>query len=380
MSNPSSPFAKPMPNVPVKQGTPPITRPTKEEIATFPAKAKALINSHWEKQQVLLEQGEYTFDWLAGRHVLLAGATGPGLGGALAPAVMNLLGDRGSLTIIGRDLSKSINYETGKFMTTQAEEAGFGNRFHWINASIALEGKSFEQIVAALKEAGANNLIYVNTITGATSGVLPGYPPVYVKDVNDEGLFQWELLELDERAIETTKYVMGTLAVEFPKALEKAGFTVDLTVFADWRGSLDVTGQDPSRPEYGRQGSYSTSLYLPKQILQEATSAAYGSGQKVMDIFYPVMRTRALPLIPGGITMANLYDRLMEREGIRRVGRAELALNTLQVIGRALTEGYDNPFPRLDAHEMPLDTWFYEILMRLNNDEDSDFYYKHWIA
>jgi hypothetical protein len=91
------------------------------------------------------------------------------------------------------------------------------------------------------------------------------------------------------------------------------------------------------------------------------------------------MRTRALPFIPGGVTMANLYDKFMELEDIRRVGRAELALNTLQVIGRALNDGYDNPFPRLDRHEMPLDTWFYEILSRLNNDQDSDFYYKRWV-
>jgi hypothetical protein len=98
-----------------------------------------------------------------------------------------------------------------------------------------------------------------------------------------------------------------------------------------------------------------------------------------MDIFYPVMRTRALPFIPGGMAMANIFDRLMVKEGVQRVGRAQLALNTLQVIGRALTEGYDNPFPRLDKHESPLDEWFFEVLLRINDDEDSDFYYKRWL-
>lgn len=379
MSQVISPFAKPMPNVRIKEGAPPVTRPTKEEIAAFPAEAEALLNEHWATQKELVEAGRYNFDWLAGRHFLLAGATGPGIGGALATALLNLLGDSGSLTILGRDLSRSINYETGVLMQKQAEAAGFGQRFHWINAPMELEGKNFESVVAALKEAGADCIIYVNTVAAAISGMLPGMPPVYVKDVDEEGLFQWQLTSLDDRSIEITRYVMGTLAVEYPKALEKVGLTADIAIFADWRGSLDKIGRDPSRKEYGRQGAYSTSLHLPKEILQEAVSANYGSGKIMMDIFYPVMRTRALPFIPGGVTMANLYERLLQKEGIRRIGRAELALNTLQIIGRALTEGYDNPFPRLDSHEMPLDEWFYEIVSRLNNDENTDFYYKRWL-
>ena len=379
MSEVISPFARPMPNVPIRAGAPPVSRPTKEEIAAFPARAQALLEGHWKTHQALIDAGDYDFAWLKDRHFLLAGATGPGIGGAVATAVLNLLGDSGSLTILGRDLSRSINYETGKLMQSKAEAAGFGRRFHWINAGMELEGRNFEQVVAALQEAGADRVIYVNTVAAAISGLQPGMPPVYVKDVDADGLFQWQLTPLDERAIEMTRYVMGTLAVEYPKALEKAGIAVEVAVFADWRGSLDKVGQDPSRVEYGRQGAYSTSLYLPKAIIQEAVSANYGSGKRMVDIFYPVMRTRALPFIPGGVTMANLYDKLMEKEGIRRVGRAELALKTLQIIGRALTEGYDNPFPRLDGHEMPLDSWFYEIVQRLNNDENSEFYYKRWL-
>jgi len=379
MSEIISPFARPMPGVRIKEGSPPVARPTKEEIAAFPVEAETLLDRHWGAQKELIASSGYNFDWLPGRHFLLAGATGPGIGGALATALLNLLRDAGSLTVLGRDLSRSLNYETGLLMQTRAESASFGRRFHWINAPMELEGKNFENVVEALKEAGAKRVIYINTVAAAISGMLPGMPPVYVKDVDEQGLFQWQLTPLDERSIEITRYVMGVLAVEYPKALEKAGIEVEAAVFADWRGSLDKIGREPSREEYGRQGAYSTSLHLPKVILQEAVSANYGSGKIMMDVFYPVMRTRALPFIPGGVTMANLYDRLLQKEGIRRIGRAELALNTLQIIGRALTEGYDNPFPRLDGHEMPLDQWFYEIVSRVNNDENSDFYYKRWL-
>jgi len=92
-----------------------------------------------------------------------------------------------------------------------------------------------------------------------------------------------------------------------------------------------------------------------------------------------MMRTRALPLIPGGMTMANVMDKLMEKEGIRRLDVPELALGALERVGRALTEKDYNPFPRLDKHEAHLDEWFYEVLVRLNNNENSDFYYKRWM-
>ncbi len=379
-TKPVSPFARPMPGIPVKAGAPPIMRPTKEEIAAFPAEAKALIEATQTAQRALLQSNAYTLDALKDRHFLLAGATGPGIGGALAAAALNLLGRAGSLTVLGRDLSKSVNFETGKAMQAQARAAGMGRRFHWLNAGMALEGRNFEKIVAALKEAGANRVIYVNTVAAANSGLLPGMPPVYVKDVDADGLLQWQLTPLDEKTVAATKFVMGTMAVEFPQALAKAGIEVEVAVFADWRGSLDKVGRNPAMPEYGRQGAYSTSLYLPKAVIQQAVAANFGAGKKMMDIFYPIMRTRALPFIPGGTTMANLYDKLMGIEGIRRVEQPELALETLQLINRALTEGYDNPFPHLDKHEMPLDNWFYEIVRRINNDETSDFYYKRWLA
>jgi hypothetical protein len=236
-----------------------------------------------------------------------------------------------------------------------------------------------EKLLNALREAGADRVVYFNTTTAALSGMLPGMPPVYVKDVAEDGLFQWKLLPLDARAIEVTKFVMGEMAAQLPRVLEDNGVGVEATIFADWRGSLDKIGRDPGQREYGRQGSYSTSLYLPKDIIQEATRMAYDSDRLVMDIFYPMMRTRALPLIPGGMTMANVMDKLMKKEGVRRVEIPELAIRALDCVGRALTEGYDNPFPRLDSHEAPLDEWFYEVMARLNNEENSEFYYQRWM-
>ena len=186
-------------------------------------------------------------------------------------------------------------------------------------------------------------------------------------------------MPLSEKEIEITKFVMGDMAVQFPRVLEANGIAVEAAVFADWRGSLDKASRDPNLREYGRQGAYSASLYLPKDILQEATRAAYGSGKVMLDIFYPMMRTRALPFIPGGMMMANLNETLMKKEGVRHRQVPELALAALDKAGQALTQGYDNPFPRLDNHDAHLDEWLFEVSARLNNDEDSEFYYKRWV-
>jgi len=375
-----SPFAQPAPNLPVVEGAPQVSRPTPEQIEAFPAEAQQLLDNTWAAQQQLLAAGQFNLDWLAGRHILLAGATGPGLGGALAAAVLKH-GQAASVTILGRDLKKSLNFETGAIMEAQAQAAGWGRRFTWLNGGMALEGKPLQEIVEALQAAGAERVVYFNTVAAALSGLLPGMPPVFVKDVDAEGnLFQWQLAPLTDKQIEVTKFVMGEMAVQFPKVLQANGIGVEAEVYADWRGSLDKAGRNPSLPEYGRQGAYSTSLFLPKEALQAATRAAYGQkGRVVMDIFYPMMRTRALPLIPGGITMANVNDKLMEKEGIRRRDVPELALAALEVVGQALTAGYDNPFPRLDSHDAHLDEWFYEVVQRLTTDEDSDFYYKRWM-
>jgi hypothetical protein len=263
-------------------------------------------------------------------------------------------------------------------MAARAEAAGFGSRFHWLNDGMGLDGRAFDGVVAALREAGADRVVYFNTVAAAISGLLPGMPPVYVKDVDESGLFQWQLTPLNEREVETTTFVMGEMAVRFPAALEAAGIGVDISVFADWRGSLDRVSRDPAKREYGRQGAYSTSLFLPKDILQEDARAAYGTGRKVLDIFYPMMRTRALPFIPGGMMVAGVMDTLMRREGVRPRGVPELALAALDRTGRARSGELDNPFPRLDSHDMHLDEWLWEVLARLNGDENSDFYFERW--
>lgn len=373
-----SPFGQPFPGLRIKEGAPPLSRPTKEEVAAFPSEAKALIERTWAAQQPLIDAGAYDLRWIEGRHLLLAGATGPGLGGAFAVAALGV-GKAASVTILGRDLSRSLNYEMGGALQVQAEAAGLGDRFRWFNDGMALEGAPLEKLVGSLKAVGAGQVVYFNTVAAALSGLLPGMPPVYVKDVDDAGLFQWQLTPLDEKAIEITKFVMGEMAVRFPSVLEANGIGVEVSAFADWRGSLDKASRDPAQHEYGRHGAYSTSLFLPKEILQADTRAAYGAGRKVLDIFYPMMRTRALPLIPGGLTVASLNERIMASEGIRRLDVPELALMGLDFVGKALTAGYNNPFPRADRHDAHLDEWMFEIMARLNDDENSDFYYKRWI-
>jgi hypothetical protein len=378
--NQASPFACPSPGLRIKQGGPPLRRPEPAEVAAFPERARSLIEGTAKSQAACLERGAYPLEWVEGRHFLLVGGTGSGVGGALAAAVLNLLGASGSLTIVARDLKRSLGYQSALLLKGKADRAGLGERFQWLNRGAALEGERFDEIVQAVKEAGADRVVYVNTVAAAVSGLLPGYPPVFVRDVDEEGLFEWELSPLDERSIEATKFTMGTMAVEFPDALEKAGVAVEAAAFADWRGSVDRSSRDPASPEYGRQGAYSTSLYLPKEIIQAATSSAYRAGRRpTIDCFLPVMKTQALSMVPGAMAMACLYESLMEKEGIRCIDPPELALGMLDRIGRAVRGESDNPFPRLDLHEASLDLWFLEVLTRLNEDENSDFYFKRWI-
>jgi hypothetical protein len=376
VDNQASPFARPSPGFRIKQGGPPLRRPEPAEVAAFPERAKSLIEGTTKSQAVCLDRGAYSLEWVEGRHFLLLGGTGSGVGGALAAAVLNLLGASGSLTIVARDLKRSLGYESTLLLKEKAEQAGLGERFQWLNTGAALEGGRFDQIVQAVKETGADRVIYVNTVAAAMSGLLPGCPPVFVRDVDEQGLFEWELSPLDERSIEATKYTMGTMAVEMPDALEKAGIEVAVAAFADWRGSVDLSSRDPASANYGRQGAYSTSLYLPKEIIQAATSSAYRAGRPTIDCFLPVMKTQALSMVPGAMAMAFLYETLMEKEGIRTVHPPELALGMLDRIGRAVRGESDNPFPRLDLHEASVDLWFLEVLTRLNEDEDSDFYFR----
>ncbi|MBX3012681.1 MAG: hypothetical protein KF832_14290 [Caldilineaceae bacterium] len=373
-----SPFGQADPGLRIKVGAPPLNKPTKEEIEAFPSEARTLLEQTRAAQLPLLANGTYDLSWVEGRHILIAGGTGPGLGGAFATAILGT-GRAASLTVLGRDLSRSLNYETGKAMQAQAEAQGLGDRFHWLNDGMALEGAPLEKLLQALQAAGAERVVYFNTVAAALSGLQPGMPPVYVKDVDEEGLFQWQLRELNEKELEITRFVMGEMAVRFPTVLEANGIAVEASVFADWRGSLDKVSRDPAQYEYGRHGAYSTSLYLPKEYLQASARAAFGTTRKVLDIFYPMMRTRALPLIPGGLTIADVNEKIMVKEGIRRLDVPELALQGLNFVGQALTAGYDNPFPRADAHDAHLDEWMFEVVARLTDDENSEFYYRHWI-
>lgn len=377
MSNSPSPFGQPFPGLPIREGTPPLLRPTKEEIATFPGEAKVVLAEIWAAQKSLIDFGHYDLSWIGGRHILLAGGTS-GLGRAFASAVLGM-NTAASVTILARDLKRSLQFKVGKAMQAQAEQAGMAERVHWSNDGITLEGKPLENLITTLKSVGADQVVYFNTIAAALSGLLPGMPPVYIKDVDENGLFQWQLLPLSEKEISITRTVMGEITIQFPSVLEENGIGVEASVFADWRGSLDKISRDPSQREYGRQGAYSTSLYLPKEIIQQAVLEAYGTSRKMMGIFYPMMRTRALSLIPGGQTVTSVNEKLMQMDSVRHIDIPELALMALDYVGKSLTEGYDNPFPRTDQHDIHLDEWMFEVVARINDDESSDFYYKRWM-
>jgi hypothetical protein len=373
-----SPFSHPQPGLRIKEGAPPLTRPTSEEIAAFPKEAEELVASAWDVQKTFLNSNGYDLEWASGRHILIAGGTGSGIGCSMAVALLKA-SQASSLTVLAKDLTRSLNYETGKVLKRTAEAAGWGNRFGWIPEGMALEGPALQILLARLREINAQHLVYINTVAAALSGLQEGMPPVYIKDVDAEGLFQWKLKHLSEKEIGLTRYVMGEMAVKFSDLLETQGISVGISVFADWRGSRDVASRHPDSEVYGRQGAYSTSLYLPKDVIHQSVSQAWGGSHKKIDVFLPIMRTRALPFIPGGSFMAQVYHRLMELEDIRPIQIPELALQMLETIGHQLTAPLVNPFPRLDVHEIKVDEWFFELAAKLDDTPSSPTYFKRWI-
>ncbi len=374
-----SPFVKPQPGLRVKEYQAVVPRPTAEEISRFPEEATALLNRIWEKQSEAVGAERYDLEWIRGRHFVIAGATGPGLGGAIESAVRRFTNQAGSITVIARDLSRSVGFEMGKQMVDLAQQTNMGARYHLSNDGMALDGQAFEWQIQALKEAGAEEVIYINCVAAAMAGMLPDMPPIYVKDVDEQGLFQFKLGALTEQQIENTKNIMGRMAVAFPNALESAGVKVKATTFIDWRGSIDRESRNPTSPTYGRQGAYSASLYLPKVFLQEDTGQAYGTSRKVLDVFLPIMRTRALGFIPGAIPQSYIIEKMLKMSGIPYRDVPDLALGVLEHIGRSLESTTFNPFPRLDEHELLIEEWYWQIAERLNDDKSSEFYWKKWM-
>ena len=139
--SPPSPFAAADPTLRTRPGAPHLRRPTREEIQTFPSQAQELLEKTRTAQHSLLQSGTYDLRWMEGRHLLLAGATGAGLGVRLAVAALSKVGDRGSVTVLARDLTRSLGYETVNALKLYAGGAGFGNRFQWLNCGMATEGE-----------------------------------------------------------------------------------------------------------------------------------------------------------------------------------------------------------------------------------------------
>ena len=116
MTDYPSPFAKPVEGLRIKEYSMAVPRPSAEEVAQFPEQAKALLERIAIQQEVFLAGIDYKVDWVKGQHFLLAGATGPGLGGAMESAVRRFTEKAGSVTVLARDLSKSVGYEMGRQM------------------------------------------------------------------------------------------------------------------------------------------------------------------------------------------------------------------------------------------------------------------------
>ena len=374
----SHPFAAPQEKLPIRHGAPPLRRPGKHDGPMLAAEATEVVEEYLAAQTAMTEARKADLQHLADRDVLVVGGTGSGIGGAISLALLNL-GSPRTLTVISRDLRQSKEFYMGELVARLADNLHFGNRFWWSNEGVSSDGAGFDSILEGLKSRGAQNIVYFNCVAAASSGVREGFPEVFVKDIDDGGLFQWRLPTLTDREVHATTHIMGTMATAFPRRLAANGVTTSLSIYADWRGSLDVISRDPSRAEYGRQGPYSTSLFLPKDVIQAEVRSAFGTAENMIDIFYPMMRTRALRFIPGGHLGALLNSNLMRRESIREKGVPELAVESLAIASNALRYGVDNPFPRLDASDAALIEWYYEVLLRLTNDESSPFFFRYWV-
>ncbi|HIH37671.1 hypothetical protein J4460_03025 [Candidatus Woesearchaeota archaeon] len=365
----NSPYTRPFPGLEIVEGAPAPSRPNEEEIASYPGEAASLLERNLQEQA--RHASSYNLGWLAGRHLLLAGASGQGLGFAVATALLPYLDTIGSITILSRDMrGLTLGYFTTEAYREKVEEAKRANHFFQNYRGMTVEGNQFAAIQQGLHDIGATDIIYINTVAAASCGLLEGQPTVYSKDVRVVGgrpeLFQWRLTPLEERQVEATINIMGTMAVQFPQTLRAAGFSVSVLAFADWRGSLDVEGRDPSSDVFGRQGAYSTSLYLPKLVIQDAVQRAFGTDQRMIDVFFPTMDTRALAFIPGGKLTYQVYHQIMGDQGIRAVDSPELALGMLDAIGRSL-DGVVDPFPRLDHHEAAIDKEVIERILSLSS-------------
>lgn len=378
-----SPYARPRDGVRVVQGVPAPERPDRDTRDALEARLKTeaaeLVESTTKEQAAL---SQYDLGWLKDRHVVLAGATGQGLGGALAAAIMPRLGEKGTLTAIARDVRFSLGYYSADALKTKAEEHKLGERFRFSDRGLALDGPAFDDLVATLKDLKASDVVYLNMVAAANSGVMPGAPPIYVVDVDKDGLFQWELPPLNDKQVELSRFVMGEMATQFPATLAKAGVTTAVEGYAGWRGSHDKISRLPEREEYGRQGAYSGSLWLPKDVLDtyiDEANAGDTRGRVVQVHMFPIMRTRALAFIPGGMAMAGVIENLMKREGIAVRSIPDLAMSMLDRLGKAVAGKAPAPWQFHDTHEIPLDGWFEHVVRRLTNDEASPYHFKKWI-
>ncbi|MDA0711086.1 MAG: hypothetical protein O3B73_12845, partial [bacterium] len=84
-----SPFARPTPGLRIAEGAPIIERPNKEAVDAFPEDARHLLDRNQSAQRN--ERKRYAVDWAKGKHFVIVGGTGLGIGCSVATAVMDLV-------------------------------------------------------------------------------------------------------------------------------------------------------------------------------------------------------------------------------------------------------------------------------------------------
>jgi len=302
-----------------------------------------------------------SLDGIRGRHFILVGGTCH-MGEALSAALIPRIGLAGSLLVLSDQDPSDVTlgekavfpYYYGEQLQKEAQARGL--RYTWINQVQEERGGAdpvFSKIKEHLRDCQAQNLVIIHTLEPRSFGVMPGHDPFYIREVDDGNrLFEWQIPPLTFSEFEKARIKFVSVPRTFSELLVVQGFKVASTHFVDYWASEDEYSREPRRVEYGRQGIFSGHLSDLKQMIREHVLRKASDRNQMVH----VLPSSSLRSFFGGNALANLYQNLMQAQGIRFIDVPELALMVLDRI-RLLHENSRTytPVVRHDEHERILD-------------------------